>query len=174
MKKNEYKGVKSFISPKVEIKNGAVDGFGSFAISDIKKGEIVFIKGGHIVCRDQLFTASVINSYMPLNDEFFIGAVTLEEESFVKIFVNHSCEPNCGVRGEITFVSMRDIVKGEELTIDYAMVDNENYSFQCTCGLPSCRGVITGKDWMIPKLQTKYNNYFARYLTDKINNQLEE
>jgi len=174
MKESEYKRVASLISPKVEVKDGGVDKKGSFAVLDIPKGEIVFIKGGHIVCRDEIYASSVINSYLPLSDKYFIGAVVPEEESFVKIFVNHSCEPNCGVRGEITFVSMRDITSGEELTIDYAMVDDEDYSFRCTCGLPNCRGEVTGRDWMIPELQIRYENYFARYLTDKINDLLKK
>lgn len=40
--------------------------------------------------------------------------------------LNHLCNPNVGVRGEITFVAMRDIKAGEELTTDYAMIDDDN------------------------------------------------
>ena len=73
------------------------------------------------------------------------------------------------MHGEITFVAMRDIEKDEELTVDYAFIDNEDYAFKCTCGSPDCRGTITGYDWKIKELQEKYYDYFAQYLKDKIN-----
>ncbi len=70
--------------------------------------------------------------------------------------------------GEITFVALRDIMPDEELTIDYAFIDNEDYSFECNCGNPQCRHIITGFDWKIRELQQKYYPYFAQYLKDKI------
>jgi hypothetical protein len=65
---------------------------------------------------------------------------------------------------------MRDIKKGEELTVDYAFIDNEDYSFECTCGSLNCRKQITGRDWKIKELQDKYYDYFATYLKEKIDN----
>ena len=40
--------------------------------------------------------------------------------------LNHSCEPNLGLQGQIAFVAMRDIAADEELTFDYAMTDDED------------------------------------------------
>ena len=160
--------IKSVLSKKVEIRNGAKHEHGMFAIQSISNGEVVFIKGGHILKRDELFSSSVINSYHPIDDEYFLGALTLEEEDSIKLYINHSCEPNCGLRGEITFVAMRDIAQGEELTTDYAFIDNEEYSFQCNCGSPFCRKVISGFDWKIVEIQKRYYDYFAEYLKQKI------
>jgi len=160
--------MKSVISNKVEIRKSGIDSFGMFAKELIKKGEIVYIKGGHILTRSEVYTSSVINSYLPISDDFFIGAISELEENDVKLYNNHSCDPNCGMHGEITFVAIRDIVAGEELTIDYAFVDNEDYSFECHCGSSNCRHTITGYDWKIEKLQDEYYPYFAQYLKDKI------
>lgn len=160
--------VKSYVSPKIEIGESDIHGFGMFAQSEIKKGEIVYVKGGHIVKREDLFTSRYINSYLPISDGLFIGAKSEDEEETIKLYNNHSCEPNCGLRGEITFVAMRDIKPGEEVTCDYAMIDNEDYEFECYCKTPSCRKKISGYDWMIKELQLKYSGYFARYLADKI------
>lgn len=45
--------------------------------------------------------------------------------------VNHSCDPNCGVRvndsGAYDLIARRDIMPGEEITFDYAM---RNYSIE--------------------------------------------
>lgn len=160
--------LKSFISPKVEVRGSKVNGMGMFAKENIRTGEVVFIKGGHILTKEQVFSSGVINSYLPIDDNYVIGATNKDEEASVKLYNNHSCDPNCGVRGEITFVAMTDIVKNNELTIDYCMVDNEDYTFDCKCGSSNCRKKINGFDWKQKKLQQKYKGYFARYLQDKI------
>jgi SET domain-containing protein len=165
--------VSSWVSPKITIKNSKIHKLGMFAAADIEEGEIVFIKGGHILTRNELYCSETISSYLPLDDNHFIGATNEEEEKSVRLFNNHSCDPNCGLRGEITFVAMRKILEGEELTCDYAMIDNEEYEFECTCGSNSCRKIITGFDWKIEELQKKYAGYFARYLEEKIKNRNE-
>ncbi|PKO03901.1 MAG: hypothetical protein CVU43_00630 [Chloroflexi bacterium HGW-Chloroflexi-5] len=141
-----------------------------FAKDFITKGEVVFIKGGHILKRDQIYSSGTINSYFPIDDNYFLGAVQSYEEDDIKLFVNHSCNPNCGIRGEITFIAIRDIAVNEELTIDYAFVDNEDYSFNCSCGELLCRNVVTGFDWKRKDIQEKYFPYFAAYLQNKIIN----
>lgn len=163
--------LKSVLSNKVEIRTNSLNGKGIFAKENIKKGEIVFIKGGHILTRDEIFSSEVINSYFPISDEYFLGATNKDEEEQIKLFQNHSCNPNVGLHGEITFIAMRDIEKDEELTVDYAFIDNEDYSFECTCGSNNCRKTITGFDWKIKELQDKYYEYFAQYLKDKIDNE---
>ncbi len=127
--------IKSVLSPKVEVRTNSLNGKGIFAKESIKAGEIVFIKGGHILTRDKIYSSRVINSYFPISDEYFLAAQN----------------------------------KDEELTVDYAFIDNEDYSFKCTCGSTNCRGTITGFDWKIKELQEKYYDYFAQYLKDKIN-----
>lgn len=159
--------VKSFVSNKIEVKKSPIHGVGMFAKDDIAQGEVVFIKGGHILPKNQFFSSGKINSYLPLDDEYFLAAESEDEEPFVKLYNNHSCDPNCGLRGEITFVAIRDIQKGEELTCDYAFIDNEDYRFECSCGSPRCRHIVTGKDWKIKELQEKYKDYFAAYLKEK-------
>lgn len=163
--------LKSVLSNKVEIRTNSLNGKGIFAKENIKKGEIVFIKGGHILTRDEIFSSGVINSYFPINDEYFLGATNKDEEDQIKLYQNHSCNPNVGLHGEITFIAMRDIEKDEELTVDYAFIDNKDYSFECTCGSNNCRKIITGFDWKIKELQDKYYEYFAQYLKDKIDNE---
>jgi hypothetical protein len=84
------------------------------------------------------------------------------------LYSNHSCNPNLGVRGEITLVAMRDIRVGEELTHDWATTDDDEYSVECECGAANCRKILTGKDWQKPELQKRHASYFSAYLADKI------
>ena len=64
----------------------------------------------------------------------------------------------------MSFVAIRDIAAGEELTIDYAMTDDEPYEMECQCGSETCRKLITGTDWQKPELQKKYDGYFSWFI----------
>ena len=44
----------SYRSPKTEVRESPIHGRGLFANADIAKGEVVAVKGGHIVNREQL------------------------------------------------------------------------------------------------------------------------
>jgi SET domain-containing protein len=59
-------------------------------------------------------------------------------------YINHSCEPNLAariVKGHILYISLRDIKRGEELTIDYNF-DKKVDKIPCSCGSGKCRGTI--------------------------------
>ena len=168
--------VYSYLTHKAIIRKEGINGRGSFAIAPISKDEIVFIKGGYILTRDTMLIEKIGYNYWPLSDELFLAPrknSSTEEKCQILLYVNHSCNPNCGLRGEITGVAMRDIEIGEEITMDYAMLDDEpseEYNIKCSCGDPNCRGIITGRDWMLSELQKRYRGYFAIYLQKKIDN----
>jgi SET domain-containing protein len=161
----------SFLSPKTEVRESKIHGRGLFATADIAKNEIVAVKGGHIVDRKTLrenITPQLGPVEIQIDDDLFIAPVTGEEQEGSMLYSNHSCDPNIGMRGEITFVAMRDIRGGEELTHDWATTDDDDYSIECKCGAPDCRGTLTGKDWQCAELQKRYAGYFSAYLAKKI------
>ena len=161
----------SYRSPKTEVRESKIHGRGLFAIADIAKNEIVVVKGGHIVDGKSLrekITPVLGPVEIQIDDDLFIAPVTEEERELSMLYSNHSCDANLGVRGEITFAAMRDISAGEELTHDWAMTDNDDYSIECNCGAPNCRQILTGKDWQRPDLQERYAGYFSAYLARKI------
>ena len=161
----------SYLSPKTEVRESNINGLGLFAITDITKDEIAAVKGGRIVDRKTLrekITPRFGSVEIQIDDDLFIAPVTDEERDVSMLYSNHSCDPNLGVRGEITFVAMRDIRAGEELTHDWATTDDDDYSLECKCGAPNCRKIVTGKDWQRPELQRRYAGYFSAYLARKI------
>ena len=161
----------SYRSPKTEVHESKIHGRGLFAITDIAKNEIVAVKGGHVIDRNTLrekITPRLGPVEIQIDDDLFISPVTEEERKLSMLYSNHSCDPNLGVRGEITFVAMRDICTGEELTHDWAMTDDDDYSVECNCGAPHCRKTLTGKDWQRADLQQCYAGYFSAYLARKI------
>jgi SET domain-containing protein len=164
----------SYRSPKTEVRASKIHGHGLFAKADIAKGEVVAVKGGHIVDRETLrreITPRLGPVEIQIGDDLFIAPVNDEERELSMLYSNHSCDPNVGLRGEITFVAMRDIRAGEELTHDWAMTDDDDYSVECNCGASNCRKTLTGKDWQRPELQKKYTGYLSAYLARKISKQ---
>ena len=160
-----------YYSDKLEMKNSPIDGKGLFIKSgaSAKKGELLIIKGGHELHRADMVSKTIIDSYLPIGNDLFLAAKTEDEEEQIKLYINHSCNPNVGIQGDRAFVAMRDISSGEEITIDYALVDDEEYEFTCKCASPLCRKKITGRDWKNPELQKRYGRkYFSKYLQDRM------
>ena len=159
----------SYLSPKTAIRPSPIEGRGLFARRAIRKGEIVAIKGGHILDRRALarVRGRIAESFIQIADGFFIGAATAAEVTRNKLFINHSCAPNVGIFGQIIFVAMRDVRAGEELTYDWAMEENIPARMRCRCGAPGCRGLLSGRDWRKPALQRKYRRYLSAYLAEK-------
>lgn len=159
--------VASWITPKAQ--KGApstVAGRGLIALEAIPKGEVVAVKGGHIVTTDELnvLPEHLVNSEVQITNDLHLVALTDVEYEAVMLFLNHSCEPNVGFAGNVVLVAMRDVQAGEELTTDYALFDDSDEVMDCHCGQPSCRGSVNGQDWQRPDLQEKYHGYFSQYL----------
>ena len=161
----------SWFSPKVEKRPSVIQGRGLFARAPIAAGEVVAVKGGAIMdraafarVRDQVSPAEI-----QIEDDLYITPRRADEVEASILCLNHSCRPNVGVRGQITFVAMHDIAAGAELTIDYAMIDGDPAErMTCACGAPECRGTVTGDDWRRPELQQRYRMFFSRYLQDRL------
>jgi hypothetical protein len=84
--------------------------------------------------------------------------------------VNHSCDPNCGVRlndGQaFDFVARQPIGAGQELTFDYAMRNFtvEHFPAVCLCGAARCRGSVTGWKDLPAARKADYGELVAPYL----------
>ncbi|EAN88579.1 hypothetical protein C3747_20g68 [Trypanosoma cruzi] len=75
-----------------------------------------------------------------------VGCVILRgDRPHQAVAIRHSCEPNMQfMQGRtLTLVAKRTINVGEELTVDYATLCDENMPpFACSCGTSNCRSVI--------------------------------
>lgn len=161
----------TYFSPKIEKRTSSIEGRGLFSKGPIKKGEIVVVKGGYILTRGQRdeIGKKLGPSEIQITENLFIGPATEEEREGGMMHLNHSCEPNLGLQGQIVYVALRDIAIDEELTFDYATNDDDpNEIMKCRCGAESCRGVITGIDWKRPEIQRKYDGYFSWFIQRRI------
>ncbi|MCB1236089.1 MAG: SET domain-containing protein-lysine N-methyltransferase [Verrucomicrobiae bacterium] len=81
--------------------------------------------------------------------------------------LNHSCDPNVGIRGLFTLVAMRDIESGEELCWDYDMSEDTDWNMPCDCGSPRCRKRIRGFRHLPRDFRDRYRGFISDWLVEK-------
>ncbi|MFM7684431.1 MAG: SET domain-containing protein [Actinomycetota bacterium] len=158
----------SYLSPSATVVPHPAWGLGTVAAQRIPAGSVVAAFGGSVAVRDEIDQLSDERRArsMQVEDRLYLEAAGEPEDADR---VNHSCEPNCGMRGSNVLVAMRDIEVGEWLTFDYGTCDGSDYhEFECVCGAANCRGRITGNDWMLPELQLRLRGWFSPYLAARI------
>jgi hypothetical protein len=162
----------NYLSNKIEMRSLAnKGGFGVFATSPFEKDEVLMVWGGSVINSEELQRVSDYMRIHGLQIEEDLFQIPLTENDPAEM-VNHSCDPNAGILGQITLVAIRDIAAGEEICFDYAMSDSNPYDeFNCLCGSPLCRGKVSGDDWKRPDLQQRYKGYFSAYLQRRIDKQ---
>jgi uncharacterized protein len=160
----------TYFSPKVEKRQSGIEGRGLFARQAVAAGEVVVVKGGFVLTKAQrdAIGKELGPAEIQITETLFIGPTTARQREGGMMHLNHSCEPNLGLQGQIVYVALRDIAPDEELTFDYAMTDDEPVEMECCCGTPSCRGIITGRDWQKPEIQMKYDGYFSWFIQRRI------
>jgi uncharacterized protein len=160
----------TYRSPKTEVRESPIHGKGLFAARAIGRGEIVAVKGGHVLTGGEwaALEPSLGPAEIQIADDLVIAPATPAERDGSMLYTNHSCDANLAIQGQIVLVAMRDVAAGEELTIDWATTDDGDHVLHCRCGSPRCRGTVTGKDWMKPELQEKYRGWFCWFLQSKI------
>lgn len=135
--KKVYVDVKQFSATDTE--------FGLYANKDIKAGETIFIAKGKVV-RVDIKSSSDSATYPNA-----IGIKKMKwldpDKTNPLVYLNHSCNPNTGIKGSVTFKALSKIKKGSEITMDYSIteidtlwtLDNE---INCLCHSTNCRKII--------------------------------
>lgn len=163
----------SWFSPSVEIRDSVIHGKGLFAKTHIKKDEVLAIKGGHIIDQDvfERLSDACRRASLQISENMYVSPLREQEIPLVMNYVNHSCEPNVGLHGQLFTVAMRNVEPGEELTGDYCVAYSDSFfAITCRCGEPTCRKKVSSTDWLDPLLQEKYKGYFCQYVEDRIRN----
>ncbi len=153
-------------NPKVELKDTGKYGLGLFAAEDIKKGEVIAEFDGRIY---QAETALDLprDSGNPRDHSIQFEEHRFRDSNGVARYINHSCDPNCGIKNLFEIVAMRDIKKGEEITWDYEMSEDSNWRMKCKCGSESCRKIIGAYKNMPESIREKYKGYISDWLVKK-------
>jgi D-alanine-D-alanine ligase len=130
-----------------ERRGNTISGFGIFASEDIRAGQVVF-RGEEQPHR--LVTRQHVDRVWPERQQDLFGRYALPVNRQVAVLwsedpnewapQNHSCNPNTAFEG-LNLIALRDIRRGEELTLDYTLLCDETMiPFECACGSANCRG----------------------------------
>lgn len=134
------------------MKGNSIAGYGIYASRDIKEGEVIFKGEGR---SQRIITKRFVEKNWnedekmhfrryayPVSEELFI---LWDEDPSEWAPQNHCCDPNTVFDG-LNVLAIKNVSKGQELTLDYAHFLDENMEpFDCKCGSQNCRGKISGK-----------------------------
>ena len=118
------------------------NGNGIFPLENIKKGSVICVAQGEIIRKP--YTK---NRYWEGHRWLGIG-----HEKWVKpstgnplYHINHSCDATAEIRNKIEIVARKNILKGEEITIDYSPTEEDPFwKMKCQCHSKNCRGTLNG------------------------------
>jgi D-ala D-ala ligase C-terminus/SET domain len=133
------------------MKGNAIAGYGIYANRDIAAKELIFRGEG---LPQRMVTRNYVARYWDVKEKetFRKYAYPVSNEVFLLwdnnpanwAPQNHSCDPNCSYEG-LNVVALRNIKRGEELTLNYAsFLDEHMEPFNCRCGADNCCGWVTG------------------------------
>jgi len=150
-------------NPKLFIRRTKKYGKAVFTAAPIKKGEVIAVFDGAIYDDDfEPWTEDLYNHTIQFGRTLWRDSLGLAR------WINHSCDPNCGIRKLFTVVAMRPIKKGEQITWDYEMTErNPHWKMKCKCGSPLCRGIIGNFKNMPQSIRKKYGKYVSDWLRRK-------
>ena len=148
---------------KVVVRGTRKIGRGVFAKRTIRKGEVIAAFDGEFYDDDfEDWTDDLYNHAIQCAKAFW------RDSKSIARLINHSCEPNCGIKDYFKIVAMRRIEKGEQITWDYEMTErNPDWKMKCQCATPSCRKVIGNYSKMPAKVRRKYRGYISAWLLGK-------
>jgi len=172
----------------IRVNHGGIAGRSWFAGEDIKAGEVVWWPDEEL---NEKYTADydadwVLSTWSEEKQgiayEVSPGIMNapridldweteIPKELMEDFFINHSCNASVWFHPtENKFLARRDIKKGEEVTYDYATTEcNPKWGMDCLCGLPCCRGRITGDDWKNAEFRERFKGHFFGGVQAKIN-----
>lgn len=162
--KKFFKGfTKVYCADANKIKPGLQAGL--FATRDIKVGETIFYAQGE---RLNLHVTSKTLSAR------YANALGIKRDNWINPpdsnplrFLNHSCEPNAGIKGEVTIVARKPIKKDEHITIDYSITEcDELWTLEttCSCDTKKCRKIISSIQSLPLKTFKQYLPYINRHM----------
>jgi uncharacterized protein len=163
----------SIASDKLAVTTIPGKGRAVLAHSPISAGELLAVWGGAAITLAQAYALPRHERAQCLQVEDDVVIWTAHSKQSIADWINHSCNPNSGMLGQICLIAMRDIRPREEICFDYAMCGGCDLDeFKCACNHSECRGYVSGKDWQRRDLQVKYHGYFSPFLQRRIRAQL--
>jgi len=134
-------------------------GKGIFANKKLKKGELIIEFKGRIMSYKELPSPyrDIDDHYVQIGKYLYMGPSGNFDD-----FINHSCEPNSGLKiqdTKVVLIALKGINIGDEITWDYSTtMDEDDWEMICKCQSKKCRKVIQDFKYLPKYIQDKYLN----------------
>lgn len=157
---------RTWVSPKLVHGESKIHYDGVFTTAPVRKGEKLMEFGGELITREQSEDGPYrVRSIWAVEGGMYLAIPESDTAPSLDENLNHSCDANAWLAGDVTLVARRDIEAGEEITLDQGTwnFDETEYTVDaedCTCGSPICRVRLSEKDWQLPEVQKRYRGHF--------------
>lgn len=143
---------KTFVGPS------KIHGNGVIAKKNIKKGEIIFVIKGELLHWNP-------DIPQPKNSEMWVGIdrnIWIDPHGVTR-YLNHSSNPNSGIRGRVVLRAIKNIKRGEEITIDYSTTEEYTPWKMKDCKGEGERKFVRSIQFLPLKTYQKYLPYIPYY-----------
>lgn len=149
----QMSGLKTLSRSDLVAGKSTIDRNGVFAGREFKKGDAVYTLTGK-----EIDIPSIERIYLNGLTRISTDGFQLSDERYMFLdtfsgYINHSCNPTCGVVKNGNLIALHDIHIGDEITYDYSSVewtpleyrayDPREWPMVCRCGQSECRRLVT-------------------------------
>lgn len=139
--------------PAIYCAASSTAGYGIFAGRVFQENERIFTLVGNVMTLQEVLAQGELEA----------NAYQIDKETYIYPtqdagrFINHSCNPNAGLREDREMIALRRIDIGEEICFDYSTCMSEKlWTMSCRCGSPECRGLIGDFHDLPEAIQRRY------------------
>ncbi len=128
-----------------------------FAARNYKKNDVIVKFQGAIVHKSKIpkKMEGEKDRFVQIGKDNYLGP-----SGEIDDFINHSCDPNAGLRfsdAGVLLIALKNIKIGEEIAWDYSTTLYENpWKMLCDCKKSNCRKIIADFMTLQPSIQKKY------------------
>lgn len=140
----------------LELRDAGKKGKGVFSKVFLPAGTVILEFKGDIIQKKDIKNYGEV---LQITESSYLGL-----SGSIDDYVNHSCDPNCGLRivaNRALLVSLWDIKPDMEITFDYSTSSNdtkEEWELNCSCGSVKCRKKISGYQFLDKELKFFYES----------------
>ena len=134
------------------------NGKGLFTKKEFRKEAIIFKVKGILIPESKMFNypLKIRNNFFMMDKNNYLYPKGKEGE-----FINHSCNPNCGIKKNkknLFIFAIKNIKKGNELLIDYSttIANDDAWVMKCNCKDKNCRKTISKFSSLPYNIKRKY------------------
>lgn len=135
------------------VQKSRIHGRGVFAKKDFNPGDFIcYIKGErHFKVNKDIKDALANPDWVGIGHNIWIDPIPPYK------FLNHSCDSSGSIKGAVTIVARKRIKKGDEVTLDYSLIEEDPlWEMRCSCGVKDCRKIVRSIRFLPQGIFKKY------------------